>query len=463
MKIAIIDDQDEIRYSVSKILKRAKYNTVLFNGLEEDIGRQIKESDINLLIVDVMLSDDFSGIDLIKNLYHHNINLPVILMTAYTTPTNMIEASKIGIKDILQKPFTPAQLKDTVKKYDEKKDDYIKVMDKINEEFVGSFETMKDIYSKIGIAANNDLPVMILGDTGTGKELIAHLIHKNSTNSKSQFLAINCASIPKELFESQFFGHEKGSFTDANKQHMGYVEAVGDGTLFLDEIGELDISLQSKLLRFLEDKTFKRVGGNNDMEFKGRIVSATNININNNIAKERFRQDLYFRLSIISLEVPTLKQRKKDIPLLVDFFIKKANQDLKLNIKGISSEALEILKNRSYNGNIRELKNTVYNSVLNAHEDIVGQDNIKFEMQNTEDISIKDIISQKINEQGLKNAKDILEEIEREFYTVLIEKDGNITHLAEHLNMSRSTLRKIFQKYGVKTNYSTPNNHDFLK
>ena len=463
MKIAIIDDQDEIRYSVSKILKRAKYNTVLFNGLEEDIGRQIKESDINLLIVDVMLSDDFSGIDLIKNLYHHNINLPVILMTAYTTPTNMIEASKIGIKDILQKPFTPAQLKDTVKKYDEKKDDYIKVMDKINEEFVGSFETMKDIYSKIGIAANNDLPVMILGDTGTGKELIAHLIHKNSTNSKSQFLAINCASIPKELFESQFFGHEKGSFTDANKQHMGYVEAVGDGTLFLDEIGELDISLQSKLLRFLEDKTFKRVGGNNDMEFKGRIVSATNININNNIAKERFRQDLYFRLSIISLEVPTLKQRKKDIPLLVDFFIKKANQDLKLNIKGISSEALEILKNRSYNGNIRELKNTVYNSVLNAHEDIVGQDNIKFEMQNTEDISIKDIISQKINEQGLKNAKDILEEIEREFYTVLIEKDGNITHLAEHLNMSRSTLRKIFQIYGVKTNYSTPNNHDFLK
>jgi len=173
------------------------------------------------------------------------------------------------------------------------------------------------------------------------------------------------------------------------------------------------------------------------MEFKGRIVSATNININNNIAKEKFRQDLYFRLSIIRLEVPTLKQRKKDIPLLVDFFIKKANQDLKLNIKGISSEALEILKNRSYNGNIRELKNAVYNSVLNAHEDIIGQDNIKFEVQNTENISIKDIISQKLNEQGLENAKNILEEIEREFYTILIKKDDNITHLAEHLNISK--------------------------
>jgi len=449
MKIAIIDDQDEIRYSVSKILKRAKYDTVLFNGLEEDIGRQIKESDIKLLIVDVMLSDDFSGIDLVKNLYLYDIKLPVILMTAYTTPTNMIEASKIGIKDILQKPFTPDELKDTVKKYDEKKDDYVKVMDKINEEFVGSFETMKDVYSKIGMAANNNLPVIILGDTGTGKELIARLIHKNSKNSKSEFLAVNCASIPKELFESQFFGHEKGSFTDANKQHVGYVEAVGDGTLFLDEIGELDISLQSKLLRFLEDKTFKRVGGNSDIEFKGRIVSATNININDNITKEKFRQDLYFRLSIISLEVPTLKQRKKDIPLLVDFFIKKANQDLKLNIKGISSEALKILKNRSYKGNIRELKNAVYNSVLNAHEYIIQQDNIKFEAQNTKDASIKDIISQKLDERGLENAKDILEEIEQEFYAVLIEKDSNITHLAKYLKTSRSTLRKILQK-GVR-------------
>jgi len=449
MKIAIIDDQDEIRYSVSKILKRAKYDTVLFNGLEIDIGKQIKESDIKLLIVDVMLSDDFSGIDLIKNLNQYNINLPVILMTAYTTPTNMIEASKIGIKDILQKPFTADELKNTVKKYDEKKDSYIKVADKINEEFVGSFETMKDIYSKIGIAANNNLPVMILGDTGTGKELIAHLIHKNSTNSKSEFLAVNCASIPKELFESQFFGHEKGSFTDANKQHIGFAELVGSGTLFLDEIGELDISLQSKLLRFLENKTFKRVGGDRELEFKGRIVSATNININDNIAKEKFRQDLYFRLSMISLEVPTLKQRKKDIPLLVDFFIKKANQDLKLNIKGISSDALQILKDKSYHGNIRELKNTVYNSVLNAHEDIVQQDNIKFENQIKSDVTFKDFISQRLDKQGLENAKEILEDIKREFYTILIKKDSNITHLAEHLNISRSTLRKTLQKYDI--------------
>ncbi len=232
MIIGIIDDQDEVRYSVSKILKRAKYNTVSFNGLEGDIAKQIEDNQVKLLIVDVMLSEDFSGIDLIKNLRRNGIKSPVILMTAYTTPTNMIEASKIGIKDILQKPFTADELKDTVKKYDEKTERYIKVLDQINEEFVGSFETMKDIYSKIGVAANNDLPVMVLGDTGTGKELIANLIHKNSRNSKFNILAINCASIPKELFESQLFGHEKGSFTDAKTLHVGFAEAVGEGTLF---------------------------------------------------------------------------------------------------------------------------------------------------------------------------------------------------------------------------------------
>ncbi len=451
MKIAIIDDQDEIRYSVSKILKRAKYETVLFNGLEANIVKQIRENEIKLLIVDVMLSDDFSGIDLIKILRENSIDLPVVLMTAYTTPTNMIEASKIGIKDILQKPFTADELKDVIKKYDEKKESYIKVMDQINEEFVGSFETMKEIYSKIGIAANNNLPVMILGDTGVGKELIARLIHKNSKNSHSQILAVNCASIPKELFESQLFGHEKGSFTDANKQHIGFAEVVGDGTLFLDEIGELDISLQSKLLRFLENKTFKRVGGNSDIKFRGRIISATNININKNIENENFRQDLYFRLSMINIEVPTLKHRKKDIPILVDFFIKKANKELKLNIKGISNTALEILKNRHYKGNIRELKNIVYNSILNAHEDVIQEDNIKFEQQNKKEISLNDIFSHMLETEGIENAKTTLEEIEKKFYKALVKKDSNITHLAKYMQTSRSTIRKILQKHNIST------------
>ena len=449
MKIAIIDDQDEIRYSVSKILKRVKYETVLFDGLEADIAVHIKEKQIHLLIIDIMLSDDFSGIDLIKKLRKNGIKLPVILMTAYTTSTNMIEASKIGIKDILQKPFTADALKNLVKKYDEKNETYIRVKDQINEEFIGSFETMRNIYDKVGVAANNSLPIMILGDTGTGKELIANLIHKNSQNSKSEILAVNCASIPNELFESQLFGHEKGAFTDARTVHIGFAESVGEGTLFLDEIGEIDTVSQSKLLRFLENKTFKRVGGNNDIKFQGRIISATNINIHDNIQKELFRQDLYYRLSMIQIEIPTLEQRKKDIPALVDFFIKQANKELKLNIKGISNEALELLKNRNYKGNIRELKNTIYNSTLNAHEDVIQKDHIRFEIENQQDYSTKEIIAQMIEMKGVENAKVVLNTIEKEFYEILVEKCNNITHLAKYLDISRSTLRNVLRKHNI--------------
>ncbi len=454
MKIAIIDDQSEIRYSVSKILKRVGHDTLLLSGLEFDVIKQIKESGIDLLVVDVMLSDDFSGIDLIKNLIRQGIKLPVILMTAYTTPTNMIEASKIGIKDILQKPFTPDELKGMIKKYDEKNENDIKIIGQINEEFVGSFQTMKDIYNKIGVASTNELPVMILGDTGTGKELIANLIHKNSKFSKSDIMAVNCATIPNELFESQFFGHEKGSFSGAKEKHIGFAEAVGEGTLFLDEIGEIDISLQSKLLRFLENKTFKRVGGNKDIKFKGRIISATNINILENIENKNFREDLYFRLSTIKIEVPSLEERKEDIPILTQFFIKQANKELHLNIKGISNDAMELLKSRHYKGNIRELKNSIYNSALNAHEDIIKKENIHFENKQKRSNNISEAIQTLIEEKGIENAQEIFGQIEKEFYKKLLNKCDNITHLSNYLGISRSTLRKILNKHGLQPNSS---------
>ena len=454
MKIAIIDDQSEIRYSVSKILKRVGHDTLLLSGLEFDIIKQIKDNDIDLLVVDVMLSEDFSGIDLVKNLIRQGIKLPVILMTAYTTPTNMIEASKIGIKDILQKPFTPDELKEMIKKYDEKDENDIKIIGQINEEFVGSFQTMKDIYNKIGVASTNDLPVMIVGDTGTGKELIANLIHKNSKFAKSDILAVNCATIPSELFESQFFGHEKGSFSGAKEKHIGFAEAVGEGTLFLDEIGEIDISLQSKLLRFLENKTFKRVGGNKDIKFKGRIISATNINLRENIENKTFREDLYFRLSTIKIEVPSLEERKEDIPILTQFFIKQANKELNLNIKGISNDAMELLKSRHYKGNIRELKNTVYNSALNAHEDIIKKEHIHFENGQKRNSSIQEAIRELIEENGVENAQDVLAHIEKEFYKELLNKCDNITHLSNYLGISRSTLRKILGKLKLQQNSS---------
>ncbi len=451
MNIAIIDDQEVVRYSVSKTLKKAKHKTFEFSGLESDIIDSIKSNKIDLLIVDVMLDENFSGIDLLKKFRQRYINQPAILMTAYTTPTNMIEASKIGIKDILQKPFSKENLINIVEKYNSKKYENIHTLSNIDEEFVGSFETMGKVYEKIGIAANNDLPIMILGDTGSGKELIANLIHKNSSRSRNKIVAINCASIPKELFESQLFGHEKGSFTDAVKDHMGLAEAVGEGTLFLDEIGELDISLQSKLLRFLETKKFRRVGSNVDISFKGRIISATNLDITKQINQKNFREDLYYRLSVLTIHVPSLEERKSDIPMLVKHFIKKANQDLKLHIKGISNEAMIFFEKRIYKGNIRELRNLVYNCVLNAQENIIELNSIKNiesgSSYKPKNISLEVVFEDIIEENGIENIKTTLEFIEKTFFKTILKKSSNISHLSTYLGISRNTLRKILKKY----------------
>jgi len=451
MNIAIIDDQEVVRYSVSKILKKATHKTFEFSGLENNIIDSIKSNKIDLMVVDVMLGENFSGIDLLKKFRQRHINQPAILMTAYTTPTNMIEASKIGIKDILQKPFSKEKLIHLVEKYNSKKYENIHTLNNIDEEFVGSFETMGKVYEKIGIAANNDLPVMILGDTGSGKELIANLIHKNSSRSNNKVVAINCASIPKELFESQLFGHEKGSFTDAVKEHIGLAEAVGEGTLFLDEIGELDISLQSKLLRFLETKKFRKVGSNIDISFKGRVISATNLDITKQINQKNFREDLYYRLSVLTIQIPSLEERKSDIPMLVKHFIKKANKDLKLHIKGISNEAMRFFEKRIYKGNIRELRNLVYNCVLNAQEDIIELENIKNLESGTsykpKNINLEAVFDDMIEENGIENIKTTYEFIEKSFFSTILKKSNNISHLSSYLGISRNTLRKILKAY----------------
>jgi len=453
MKIAIIDDQQEIRYSVAKILQRNQHTPLQFNGEEFELPLIIEEQGVELLIVDVMLGDNLTGIDLIKQFKKAGLNLPIILMTAYTTPTNMIEASKIGIKDILQKPFDEAQLLELVGKYmhtSSKEKSAKKPIKQGEEAFVGSYETMKEIYKKIGIAANNDLSVLIYGETGTGKELIANLIHTNSTHSEHPFIAVNCASIPKELFESQLFGHEKGSFTSADKQHIGFAELAGVGTLFLDEIGELDIELQSKLLRFLETKKFRRVGGSKELNFEGRIISATNANLKAHIQKSTFREDLYFRLSMLTITMPSLKERIQDIPILCEHFIAKANRDLKTTITSISEEALVKLARHHWRGNIRELRNTIYSACLNASDDMIKADDIK-EFEETEDIQqqLHKFCLAYLQKEGVEKAHELEQTLQKTFLHVSFMLCPNITQLSTLLNISRNTLKKQLKEFGI--------------
>jgi len=454
MKIAIIDDQQEIRYSVAKILQRNQHTPLQFNGEEFELSLMIEEQGVELLIVDVMLGENLTGIDLIKQFKKAGLNLPIILMTAYTTPTNMIEASKIGIKDILQKPFDESQLLELVEKYthpSSKEKSAKKSIKQGEEEFVGSYETMKEIYKKIGIAANNDLAILIYGETGTGKELIANLIHTNSERSAHPFIAVNCASIPKELFESQLFGHEKGSFTSADKQHIGFAEQTGEGTLFLDEIGELDIELQSKLLRFLETKKFRRVGGTKELHFEGRIISATNANLKEQSQQKSFREDLYFRLSMLTITMPTLKERIQDIPILCEHFIAKANRDLKTTISSISEEAIKKLLQHHWRGNIRELRNTIYSACLNASDDMIKADDIK-EFEDTssyEKKGIEQFCRDFLEQEGIEKAYELEHMMQKSFLQVSFSLCSNITQLSAFLNISRNTLKKQLKEFGI--------------
>lgn len=455
MNIAIIDDQQEIRYSVAKILQRQGHKTVQFNGLEGSIVESIQEQGIELLVVDVMLSDSYTGIDLIKELQAAKIQAPVILMTAYTTPENMIEASKLGVKDILQKPFDEPQLIEMVAKNtkmpEQKISSKVLINSKNKGQFIGSFETMQDIYQKIGVAANNDLCVLVYGQTGTGKELIANLIHSNSQKRSEPFVALNCASIPAELFESQLFGHEKGSFTGAEKQHIGMAEQTQSGTLFLDEIGELDMELQSKLLRFLETKTFRRVGGTKDLHFQGRVISATNVDLKKKSEEKIFREDLYFRLSILSISMPTLANRISDIPILCEYFIDKANKELRTNIEAISKKALEVLAQQPWRGNIRELRNTIYSACLNAREKTLGIADFVFAQEKKEEISFAQKLEKLLYEQLnlTEDAQELERSIRKVFLATCSKKYSNISALAEALGIARNTLKKQLKEFEI--------------
>jgi len=328
------------------------------------------------------------------------------------------------------------------------------VLKKNDEKFVGSYETMKDIYHKIGIASNNDLSVLIYGKTGTGKELIAKLIHESSNKKDFPIVSVNCASIPKDLFESQLFGHEKGSFTGADKQYIGLTEQAEEGTLFLDEIGELDAELQSKLLRFLESRSFRRVGGTKDIKFKGRVLSATNADLKKNIENGLFREDLYFRISMLMITLPSLNERIRDLPTLCDHFIAKANKDLKTSVSSISQEALAKLEKHQWKGNIRELRNTLYSACLNAQNNEIGLEQIVSLNKEVKDIhsDIEKLCLDYLNKEGIEKAKDLNQILTKIFLQSSFHICPNISQLSLALNISRNTLKKQLKEFDIYEN-----------
>ncbi|MBU8922053.1 MAG: sigma-54 dependent transcriptional regulator [Bacteroidales bacterium] len=451
-RILIIDDEKAIRWSLGEALKNQGYEIDDAEKGKEGISKFMEEP-ADLVILDLKLPD-ISGIEVLKQLRETDADLPVIMMTAYGEVETAVDAIKSGAYDFMLKPFQLEKMKIAIKNALENSrlKNELEGIRKKNREtydfknFIGKSQVMNDVFRKVTkIGESQASTILIQGDSGTGKELVARAIHESSHGTDKPFLEINCAALPETLLESELFGHEKGAFTDAKFRKKGLFELAEGGTIFLDEIGEMGITLQSRLLRVLENKTFRRVGGVKDLRVKTRIIAATNRDLLEAIKTGEFRNDLYYRLQVIPINLPSLTERKEDIPLLANHFIERFNREFKKKIGKISPEVERQLQAYPWPGNVRELKNVIERAMLLEAEDELLPEHVPVEL------------GQELSE-GHENHGAMMSGIYpmsiREMEKLLIcrtldETDGNKSKAARILGISRQTLREKTKLYST--------------
>jgi len=365
-RILIVDDEALIRKSLGQVLSRRGYEvTVAASGAEA--RRLFTPGELSLVLLDLRLPDT-SGLDLLKEFKAAQPDLLVIMMTAYGSVDSAVEAMRLGAYDYVNKPFKSREI-EVIVRLALDADHLKREVRELREEALGPFgiknivgrdPTMERVFAMVRkVAQNPDVTVLIQGESGTGKEMVARAIHAESSRAERSFVGINCAAIPGNLLESELFGYEKGAFTDAKARKMGLVEKAHGGTLFLDEIGDMDVHLQAKLLRVLEERTIRRVGGLEQIPVDVRVIAATNQDLEDRLRAGRFREDLYYRLKIISIPLPPLRERKADILPLSQHFIQEANRKFHKSVQGFTREAEGLLLDYPWPGNVRELKNTI--------------------------------------------------------------------------------------------------------
>jgi DNA-binding NtrC family response regulator len=447
-KILIVDDEEGMRLAMSEALKRAGYITE--TSVDGISALSKLESERYSMVITDLKMPKVTGMDLLREIKKISPDTKVILVTAYGTVDCAVEAMKEGASDFLLKPFSFESLLQIVKggfASSGKPSALLRSSTRQTNKNIG--DEVKEIVTKDKIflrilnmaveIAKSDSTVLVYGESGTGKELIAQLIHENSNRKSKPFVAINCAAIPDNLLESELFGHEKGSFTGAAFRKYGKFELAHGGTLLLDEIGEMSITLQAKLLRVLQEFEVDRVGGKEPVPIDVRVISTTNVDIKQAISDKKFREDLYYRLNVIPIRVPPLRDRKGDVEVLTEHFIKKMSSKNNKNIKGITKEALDILINRKWYGNVRELQNMIERAVL-----LCRKDNIR-----KEDFILEEIVEKSMSDNSEVNLSPItIDEMEKKLIEkTLNDKGGNRTHAAKSLGISIRTLRNKLNEY----------------
>ncbi|OVE78532.1 hypothetical protein BVY01_05190 [bacterium I07] len=447
-KILIIDDNQDMLFTLSKVLKKERYK--VFSAETGEAGLDLFNKElIDLVFLDLKLPK-MSGIDVLKHMKESNPDILVLMMTALTDVQPAIEAMKKGAYDYLMKPFELDEMKLVVKKALEThqlKREVVRLRrehedNHPDDSIFGDSESIKDVRDLIKIVAETPkTSVLIEGESGTGKELVANAIHYSSKRANQPFIKLNCSAIPDNLLESELFGHEKGAFTDAKTMKKGLFELANSGTLFLDEISSMKLSLQPKILRVIESQIFRRIGGVSDIKIDIRIIAATNQDLVELVKQGEFRDDLYYRLKVMEIVIPPLRDRKDDIILLTKLFLQEFNKEFNRNVQKLSVKTEELLLSYTWPGNIRELKNVIERGVILCKSETLTHELLPLEIRKDSGPAIPANVS---------FGKISLQEMERlHILEVLKSVNGNKSQAARILDISRSTLREKLKSYQI--------------
>ena len=461
--ILIIDDDAEVRYSLSRVLTSKGYEVSEAGSGEEGVATVKKGPAPDLIFLDVRMGG-MSGIEALQHICSSNRKQLVILMTAFGTAQTAIEAMKYGAFDYIMKPFDPDKVLTLASKALQTHADLNAVgdyeptvnVDDYREGIVGSAPVMQDVFKTIGQVTASDVTVMITGESGTGKELIANSIWKHSHRSAKEFIAVNCAAIPDNLIESELFGHEKGSFTGATGQRIGKFELCDRGTIFLDEIGDMALATQTKILRVLQQGEIQRVGASNSLKVDVRIIAATNKDLEAMVKAKTFREDLYYRLNVVRIKMPPLRERAVDIPQIVDFCLQKLAKEKKTRVTKVAPEALALLTKHRWPGNVRELENTIYRSAILAQGDAILVKDLPAELGGEAKVSLSPPESKSESKLTTATALDFLHAelqdaaegmlitVQRELAQRTLDSfEGDSAAAAKQLGITKPALKKL--------------------
>jgi DNA-binding NtrC family response regulator len=468
LKVLIVDDEAELRKSITSILINS-INDLTFEITEASNGKEALSKaivdDFDLVLMDVRMPE-MSGLEALAKIKEHDPRTFVVIVTAHSNLQDAVVAIKEGAYDYVEKPVQAGRLAEIVRKSLEAKELVSNLAlsnpifdDDVDSEFIGRSQKMRDVFSLIFKLCKVDTTVLVRGENGTGKELVARAIHFNSPRKSGSFVAINCGAIPEQLMESELFGHEKGSFTGATDRKIGKFQLASNGTLFLDEIGELKPDMQVKLLRVLQEKKFTPVGGNREVKTNARIIAATNRNLEKMIEDSQFREDLFYRLNVMPIFLPPLRDRVEDIPALVQTFVKKFAKAMSSHVSGITPEATDLLKKYRWPGNIRELENAIERAFILESSGLISAeslpDNVKKNAQAADHSSSHTghtghHPTPTISSSGGLNFELFKEQAEKDFIvSALKANNGRINQTVARANIPKNTLLRKIKKYSI--------------